>query len=85
MVELNAGQKIILSGGQTNSFSVTLGTYFLTAHSVNAFEMSSKSSDWKFNRLKIAITDSRAVKIVLEPKSKSSAYTGSWVLTASNP
>ena len=85
VVELNPNQKIVLSGGQTNSFSVRTGKYFLTASSVNPYEISSKSSEWKSNRLKIVIADSQLVKIILEPKSKDSTYTGGWTLTVKNP
>lgn len=85
VVELSAGKKIVLLGGQKDSFFVKPGIYFLTANSVNPYELSSKSSDWKSNRLKITIANSQIVKIILEPKSKGSTYTGGWVLTTRNP
>jgi hypothetical protein len=85
IVELNPVHKIVLSSGQTNSFFVKHGTYFLTASSVNPYELSSKKSDWKSNRLKISIGNSQTAKIILEPKSKDSAYTGGWTLTVKNP
>jgi len=84
-VKLNTGEEIILSGGQTNSFFVKAGTYFLIASSVNPYELSSKNSAWKSNRLKISIADSQMVKIILEPKSEESTYIGDWILTFNNP
>ena len=81
IVGLNSGQRFVLNGDETNSFLVESGTYFLTASSVSPYETYSKSSDWKSNRLKIAIADSQVVKITLEPKSKDSTYIGGWSLS----
>jgi hypothetical protein len=85
VVEINPNQKIVLRCGQTNSFSVRTGKYFLKASSSNPYEFSSKGSEWKSDRLKIVIGDSQVVKIILEPKSKGSTYTGGWTLTVKNP
>jgi hypothetical protein len=84
-VKLNIGQKIVLSGGQTNSFSVKSGTYFLKVSSLNPYPDATKDSDWKSNPLKITITNSQAIKIIVEPKSEGSAYVGGWTLTVKNP
>ena len=85
VVQLNANQKIVLIGGQTNSFSVKLGTYLLTASSANPYPDAMKNSSWEPTSLKITITNSQTIKIVVEPRSEGSAYTGGWVLTPENP
>jgi hypothetical protein len=84
-VKLNANKKIVLIGGQTNFFSVKAGTYFLTANSINFYPGATKNSNWKPSSLKIVVTNSQTVEIVVEPKSEGSAYTGGWVLTSENP
>lgn len=84
LVQLNESQKIILSGGQTNFFSLKPGTYFLTANSVNPYDPSSREMDWNSNQLKIAVTNSQIMKIILEPNSKDSIYIGGWILTIKN-
>jgi hypothetical protein len=84
-VKLNVGPKIVLIGRQTNSFSVQPGTYFLKVSSSNPYSDATKDSDWKSNPLKITVTNSQVIKIIVEPKSEGSAYTGGWVLTVANP
>jgi hypothetical protein len=80
IVELSTGQKIILSGGQTNSFSVKPGAYFLTATSLNPYPDATKDSDWESSPVKITVTNLQVMKILAEPKSEGSAYIGGWVL-----
>ena len=40
--------------------------------------------DWKSNQLKIAVTNSQIMKIILESNSKDSIYIDGWTLTIKN-
>ncbi len=83
-VELNIGQKIVLNGGQANSFSVKSGTYFLKASSLNPYPHATRDSDWKSDSLKIVVVNSQVIKIIVAPKSEGSSYIGGWILTFNN-
>jgi hypothetical protein len=84
-VKISAGKKIALHGGENESLFVKTGTYFLMASSLNPYPDATKNSDWKSSPLKITVTNSQVIKIIIEPKSEGSTYTGGWVLTVSNP
>jgi len=83
-VKFSSGKAIALRGGENATLFVKAGTYDLIASSPNPYPSATKISDWKPGSLKITITNSEVIRIIVEPKSEGSTYTGGWVLTASN-
>ena len=83
-IQLDAGSKFILLGGQTNFFWVKPGKHSLIAKSVNPYPDALNDSDWKPASFEITITNFQTTRIILEPKSQGSTYIGGWNLFLKN-
>jgi hypothetical protein len=84
-VKISSGKETVLHGGENESLFVRTGTCFLMASSSNPYPKATNNSDWKSNLLKITVANLQVIKIIVEPNSEGSSYSGGWVLSVGNP
>jgi hypothetical protein len=81
---LSDHQKITLSGGERAAVSISPGSCYVTAFSIDPYSPHSDERAWRSPRMIFEVASGERLRVVVEPASSGSTYTGRWTIHAAN-
>jgi hypothetical protein len=77
-------QSITLSGGERAIVSVSAGSFYVTAFSIDPYSPHSDERAWRSPRTRFHVESGERLRVLVEPASSDSTYTGGWMIQAAN-
>lgn len=79
---LSDHQKITLGGGGRAAVSVSPGSFYVAAFSIDPYSPHSDERAWHSSRTTFEVASGERLRVVVEPASSGSTYTGGWTIHA---
>ena len=83
-IVLSDHQRIKLSGGERAVASVSPGSFYVTAFSVDPYSRHSDATAWRSPRTRFQVASGERLRVSVEPAASGSTYTGGWSIQAAN-
>jgi hypothetical protein len=81
---LSDHQKVTLSGGERAVVSVSAGSFYVMASSIDPYSPHSGERTWRSPRTRFQVVPGERLRVFVEPAASGSTYCGRWTLRSAN-